>query len=176
MRNIFSYLWIFLSVGFLTSCTPVVNHANSFYNYNGDDYPVEYLPIIEPVYATRERSSKPWSLELLNNIWGDNSKDRHQYFLYTGVPEFEKFAVQNGVIMIYSAYVDPHADAYVQDNSYHWFVMVVDKYITQGFQTEEEFCTYIQTLGIVDPDWQTPDDAFDQFLDSGCLAWYPDCK
>jgi len=78
--------------------------------------------------------------------------------------------------MAYSPYVDKHADDYIQDNYYHWFVMVMDKYITQGFHTEAEFRAYIQTLGIQDPDWQTPDEAFKQFLDTGCLAWFPDCK
>ncbi|GER79654.1 MAG: hypothetical protein D8M55_04825 [Chloroflexi bacterium] len=92
------------------------------------------------------------------------------------IEELEKFAVKDGVLMAYSAYVDKEADAYIQENYYHWFVLVPDKKIAEGFQTEDEFREYIQTLGIQDPSWQTPNEAFDKFIETGCLDWIPDCK
>jgi hypothetical protein len=91
------------------------------------------------------------------------------------VNELEKFAVENGVIMAYSAYVDTEADAYIQDNYYHWFVLIPEQKIGEGFHTEAEFREYIQSLGIQDPDWRTPDEARKQFLRTGCLEWFPDC-
>lgn len=179
-QNIFSCLSILLSISFLTSCTPIVHHADPFNNYNDSDFPWEHLPVIKPIEAIREKPSKPWSLELLNTLLIKLPKSQEQevdaYYGFTRVWELEKFAVKDGVIMAYSSYVDKDADAYVQDNYYHWFVMVMDKDITQGFQTEDEFRQYIQTLGIQEPDWLTPDDAFKQFLDTGCLEWFPDCK
>ena len=54
--------------------------------------------------------------------------------------------------------------------------MVPTKNITKGFHTEDEFRQYIQTLGIQDPDWQTPDAAFAKYAQTGCLDWIPDCK
>jgi hypothetical protein len=78
--------------------------------------------------------------------------------------------------MAYSGYVDKNADAYIQDNYYHWFVLIPDKKIAEGFHTEEEFRQYIQMLGIQDPDWLTPDDAYEEFRLTGCLDWIPDCK
>lgn len=87
------------------------------------------------------------------------------------IEELEKFAVKDGVLMAYSAYVDKEADAYIQENYYHWFVLVPDKKIAEGFQTEDEFREYIQTLGIQDPSWQTPNEAFDKFIETGCLDW-----
>ena len=95
---------------------------------------------------------------------------------YSHVKELEKFAVKDGVILAYSAYVDQQADAYVLNNFYHWFVMIASKNITKGFHTEEEFREYIKTLGIQDPDWQMPDEAYEQFRNTGCLEWIPDCK
>ena len=76
--------------------------------------------------------------------------------------------------MAYSAYVDKDSDAYIQENYYHWFVVIPEKKISEGFHTEDEFRQYIQTLGIQDPDWQTPDEAYEQFRRTGCLEWIPD--
>jgi len=78
--------------------------------------------------------------------------------------------------MAYSAYVDKKANIYIQDSYFHWFVLIPDKEIAKGFQTEAEFRQYIQTLGIQDPYWQTPDETYKQFKKTGCLEWIPDCK
>ena len=98
------------------------------------------------------------------------------YYGYSHVEELEKFAVKNGVIMAYSAYVDQQSDADILNSFCHWFVMVPSKDITKGFHTKDAFREYIQTLGVEDPDWQTPDEAFKQFGRTGCLGWFPDCK
>jgi hypothetical protein len=91
------------------------------------------------------------------------------------IEELEKFAVENGVIMAYSAYIDTEADAYIQDNYYHWFVLIPNQEIAEGFHTEAEFREYIQTLGIQNLNWHTPDEAYEQFSKTGCLEWFPDC-
>ena len=180
MKNMLSRLMILLSISFLTSCTPVVYHADPFYNYNDSEFPRDYLPVIKPVEARRERPSDPWSLELLNVLLIELPKSQEQevttYYGYTHVKKLEKFAVKDGVIMAYSSYVDKEVDAYIQNNYYHWFVMVLSKDTTEGFHAEDEFRQYIQTFGIQDPDWQTPDEAFDHFLETGCLDWFPDCE
>ena len=169
-------LMILLSISYMTSCTTLVHHADPFYNYNDRDFPRDHLPLIDPIEATRERPSSPWSLELLNVLWISvpNSQVEYPYDL---VKELEKFAVKDGVIMAYSSYVNMQADAYILKNYYHWFVMVPSKNVTEGFHTENEFRQYVQTFGIQDPDWQTPDEAFHKFLQTGgCLDWIPDCK
>ena len=78
--------------------------------------------------------------------------------------------------MAYSTYVDTGAPDYIQDNYYHWFVLIPAKEIGEGFHAEDEFREYIQTLGIQNPDWQTPDEAYKKFKETGCLEWIPDCK
>jgi hypothetical protein len=84
--------------------------------------------------------------------------------------------VKNGIIMAYSAYVDKEADTYIQDNYYHWFVLIPDKKIAEGFHTESDFNQYIQTLGIQNPDWQKPNEVYKKFAQTGCLDWMPDCN
>jgi hypothetical protein len=55
-------------------------------------------------------------------------------------------------------------------------VIIPEKEIAEGFHTEDEFRQYIQTLGIQNPNWQTPDEAYEQFTQTGCLEWIPDCN
>jgi len=153
-----------------------MQHSDSFYDLNDNDFPRNHLPLINPIEATSERSSSPWDIELHPAIWVDFPNSQGLYYLYGHINELEKIAVKNGVIMAYSSYVDKEADAYIQDNYYHWFVVVPDKKIAKGFHTEGEFREYIQTLGIQDPKWQTPDEAYDKFAETGCLEWIPDCN
>ena len=182
MKNTVFYLVLFLSLSYVTSCAPPaqptnppVQHADPFYNFNDDDYPLIHLPLIKPFKAERlDDASSLWSVF---SIYGPyvsvpNSQEVYMY----GIQELEKFAVQNGVIMAYSAYVNKEAVAYIQENYYHWFVLIPGKKIAEGFHTEDEFNQYIQTLGIQEPDWQTPDEAYERFEQTGCLDWIPDCK
>jgi hypothetical protein len=190
MKNIFTCIIILLgivillSIRVLRSCTPQaqpaglsVKHADPFYDYTETDYPWLHLPLIKPIEVNRQDGRSPWKVFSLPDgplIRIANSQGI-SYYNYS-IEELEKFAVSNGVIMAYSAYVDKEADASIRDNYYHWFVLIPEKKIGEGFHTEDEFRQYIQTLGIQEPDWQIPDEAYAQFERTGCLAWFPDCK
>ncbi len=176
-------LILLLSFSYVTSCAPpvqssapAVQYADPFYNINDSDYPLLHLPLIKPVEAKREDGRTPWRVFLPDGPWVHVPDRQDNFFYVYDIEELEKFAVSNGVIMAYSAYVDKEADAYIQDNYYHWFVLIPDKKIAEGFHTEGDFLQYIQTLGIQDPDWQTPDEAYRQSRQTGCLEWIPDCK
>lgn len=175
MKKTAFYLLLLLSISFVTSCTPPVQHDDPFYDPYGEDYPRNHLPLIKPIEATRERSSYPWIISLPYCPWVSIPNSQEEYG-YCHIEELDKFAVENGVIMAYSSYVDKRADAYIQENYYHWFVIIPDQELAIGFHTEDEFLQHIQTLGVSNPDWQTPDEAFDEFVQTGCLEWIPDCK
>jgi len=166
-----------LNISYLASCTWFVRHSDPFYNYNDNDFPREHLPLINPIEATRKNSSSPWNVSLMPyGPWVPIPNSDADY-PYSHIDELEKFAVKNGLIMAYSSYVDTQADTYIQDNYYHWFVIIPNKKGgVVGFHTEDEFSQYIQTLGIQNPDWQTPNEAFETFAETGCLVWIPDCN
>ncbi|HEY9153054.1 MAG TPA: hypothetical protein VIN60_09240 [Anaerolineales bacterium] len=176
MKRLTCYLSVVLAAIYLCSCAPPGHYSDPFYNFNDSDFPKVILPVIDPIDAVSLGPTSPWELGLGNDIWIQIPNSNNAYYAYSGVGELEKFAVKNGVIMAYSSYVDKQAEAYIQNNFYHWFVIIPDKNITKGFQTEEEFDQYIQTLGIQNPDWQTPDEAYKKFAQTGCLDWIPDCK
>ena len=175
MRKNRFYLILFLSISFLTNCTRTVQHADPFYNVNLNDYPLLHLPLINPIEAKRFSGETPWRILILYDLSVSLPNYQVKTYYDYDVEELEKFAVKNGVIMAYSAYVDIEADASIQEDYYHWFVIIPEKEIAEGFHTEAEFRAYIQTLGIQDPDWQTPDEAYKQFRRTGCLEWFPDC-
>ena len=148
-------------------------HDDPFYNYS--DEPVKF-PLIKPYKVERWDSDSPWKVDLMPYGPWVQIPNSNEYYPYTYVEELEKFAMENGVIMAVSSYINKQADAYIQKNFYHWFVIAPDQNITVGFHTKDEFDQYIQKLGIQNPDWQTPDVAFDKYFETGCLDWIPDCN
>lgn len=181
MKKAAFYLILFISLSYLTSCKPPaqptnspIQHVDPFYNVNRDDYPLLHLPLINPVEAKRLDGRTPWRVFIHYGL-GVSIPNSQQVYLYN-IEELEKLAVQTGVIMAYSAYVDKEAEPYIQENYFHWFVIIPEKEISEGFQTEDAFLEYIQSLGDLDIDWQTPDDAYEQFKQTGCLEWIPDCE
>jgi hypothetical protein len=183
MKETAFFLIILLSLSYVTGCASpaspadsLIQHADNFYNLNDNDYPLLHLPLIKPIEAKHFDGSSPWRVLLFDgpSVLVPGRQDNF-YYGYA-IEELEKFAVRDGVIMAYSAYVDKAADAYIQDNYYHWFVVIPEKKISEGFHTEDEFRQYIQMLSIQDPEWQTPDDAYKQLRKTGCLEWFPDCN
>jgi len=179
MKKIVLCLMILLS----NSCTMTFprfpslrQHADPFYNYDDSYAPGARFPLINPIDVTRESPSSLWDLWLNNMLMVKIPNSNRAYYAYDFVAELEKFAVKNGVVMAYSSYVDTRTDPSMQKIFYHWFVTVPGKNITKGFQAEAEFNQYIQTLGIKNPDWQMPDEAFDKYFQTGCLDWIPDCQ
>lgn len=173
MKKTIFYLILLLSISCMTCCTRRMQHSDTFYNLNDNDF--SRLPLIKPFQAIQEGSFSPWYLGLGNPIWIEIPNSNNDNYVYDLVKELEKISVKNGVVMAYSSYVDKQADVYIQDDYYHWFVVIPDKEIAKGFHTEDEFREYIQTLGAQNPDWQTPDQAYDKFAETGCLEWIPDC-
>ncbi|HNT55112.1 MAG TPA: hypothetical protein PKG95_10400 [Anaerolineaceae bacterium] len=172
MKKTAIFFILFLNLGCLCRCTPPVQHADPFYNVP-DSFSMARIPLIKPLEANRLDSSSPWSL-FVDYALGVAIPGTQEVYLYN-IEALEKFAVTDGIILAYSPYVNTRAAAYIQENYYHWFVIIPAEETAQGFQTEDEFRAYIQTLGIAEPDWQAPDAAWEQFRKTGCLAWLPDC-
>jgi hypothetical protein len=169
-----NFLIILFILGFLTSCSAQKKHADPFYNIN-DGLDPRRIPLVKPIELNLTPPSYSWDIFLTTGIYVDDPNSKEPYYFYGHVFELEKFAVNNGIIMAYSSYIDEEADSYIQDNYYHWFVLIPGQEITKGFHTEDEFNKYIQSFEIEKPDWQTPDKVYKQFKKTGCLDWIPDC-
>ena len=78
--------------------------------------------MIKPIEAKRQDGRSPWRVFVHYGL-GVSVPNSQEIYVYN-IEELEKFAVQNGVIMGYSSYVNKEADAYIQENYYHWFVII----------------------------------------------------
>jgi hypothetical protein len=110
-----------------------------------------------------------WVFEL-NDVNPDNDM-----FGYNDLWQVKDVSIEKNVIMAYTPYIKPHT---VENGSrvLHWFVVVLDKNIKAGFETEEDFLAYIKKYGIDKPVWMDTQSAYDQFRKTGCLDWIPDCN
>ena len=167
MKKTTLYLILLLSIGYITSCTRPVKHADSFYNVNSVfSMDPSRIPLIKPIavkYINSWILNSPFPFKSANGV-----EDQIAHIYRTDV---EKIDVQNGVIMAYSPNINEHAG----ENYYPWVVIVLDQKIAKSFHSEDEFLRHIQTLNISDPDWVTPSEANEQFKKTGCLRWIPDC-
>lgn len=172
MKKTFWRLMIILPLFLGVGCKLGVQHDDSFYNYSGD---IGYLrlPLIKPYYMDFMDDDRGWGLRLDDGFEAPPPNDNWTYLTIYGI---NKLSVIDGVIMAYSPYVSNRADKNIRDNFLHWFVIVPDKRIEAGFETEGEFFDYIYQLGIQKPEWLDPFDAFKEFEKTGCLDWIPDCE
>lgn len=146
-----------------------------FYKNSGDIDSMR-IPLIEPYKAVKLNGSSGekngWSIDLII------PPEEKEIYYYTYLYDVTKVAVENNVIMAYS----PDSISLTDDDKrvgqkvLYWFVIVPDQKIETGFETEEEFLTYIHTLGIESPSWIETNEAYRQFVKTRCLDWIPDCK
>ena len=178
MKKIILYFFLLLSIGCLTSCSPPPKpkHVDPFYNINLNEAPVRF-PLIKPMEVVYVNS---WYLDLPSRyilLDAVPNTEVLTYNVYDSFHGLENFAIENRIIMINSSGIDKKIDMHTPTpgNYYYWFVIDLNQEISKGFYTEAEFLEYIQMLGISAPNWQTPDEAYEQFKRTGCLKWIPDC-
>ena len=109
--------------------------------------------------------------------WGVSipwSPSSPSFFYNSGVPYVQKIAVENGVIMVYTAY-EPTVSENLRDDIFHWFVFVPALEIQTGFYNESDFLVYILAYNIGEVNWESPDTIFQRFRNTGCLEWIPGC-
>ncbi len=133
------------------------------------------IPLVKPYEMLKLNQKLEINRKLGWSIYSDLSPDEREFYYYDSVHDIKTFSVENGIIMAYTTYAEGF-DQDVGQKVLYWFVIVPDKKLETGFDTEAEFLNYIQTYGIQQPNWIEPDIAYKQFAETGCLKWIPDCK
>jgi hypothetical protein len=111
-----------------------------------------------------------WQMPLLAN---PSSKST---YYYSNLHDIRKLAVEKGIIMLYTPYVERNIDTSIGQKIYHWFVIMPTSNIEEGFENESAFLDYIQQFEIQEPNWLDPSKTYEQFFQTGCLDWIPDCN
>lgn len=132
----------------------------------------DYLrfPLVDPYYAIKIDDENGWVIPL--HI--DQSKRNFWYYL--DIKDVTKIAVENGIILVNSAYSKPiEVEAGGKTKELHWFIIIPNKSET-GYETEEMFNLDLQQYGINQPNWQEPLTIIQTFDKTGCLEWIQRCK
>ena len=168
MSNKLAVLIILASI-LISGCALAVRQQNDpFYIDNGAwDFP--RIPLIKPYYMIYTGDEFGWQMPLLAN---PPSKGLYYYYK---VDDIQKLDVENGVLMIYTPFNEP-VDASKGQRILHWFAIVPDRNIEEGFDNEADFLNYIHIYNIQQPLWEEPASVIKQFGKTGCLDWIPDCK
>ena len=144
---------------------------DSFYQYGGSSRDYLRFPLIKPYYAIYLSDEVGWQIPL--DLESDPSQVDLYYYL--SLPHVQKIAVDNGVIMVYAPYELP-TDKTINHNVPQWYALLVDQNVEIGFVSEAEFLAYIRQYGIDQLDWQEPDDILQEYNQTRCLDWIPDCN
>jgi hypothetical protein len=165
-----SFVILIASTALLFSSCHAIRYPqrDPFYN-DGSERDHLRFPLIKPYYAIWISDKLGWEISL--HI---SPLDKDMYY-YLSLSDVRKIAVENDVIMVYSAYEEP-VDESVGQKVLYWFVIVPDQSIETGFETEIEFNEFIQQFNIERLEWRTPDDILAEYDQTSCLDWIPGCN
>jgi hypothetical protein len=143
-------------------------HKDPFYNDSGG-FDSFRFPLAKPYELKYLNEKTSWDMELQANPPSEST------YYYLTLHDIQKLDVQSGTIMLYTPYVEHNIDLSVGQKVYHWFVIVPASNSEEGFESEDAFLEYISQLNIMQVNWQTPDDLYSKFTETGCLDWIPGC-
>lgn len=163
------FVWLLTIAVLFSSCHAIrYPQRDPFYN-NGSEWDHLRFPLIKPYYAIWISDKLGWEISL------HISPLNKDMYYYLSLADVQKIAVENGVIMVYSPY-EKTVDESVGQKVLYWFVIVPDKNIEVGFETEAELIDNIQQFGIENPLWREPGDILYEYDQTSCLDWIPDCE
>jgi hypothetical protein len=145
----------------------------SFYQ-KGSGWDYLRFPLLEPYYAIKISDEYGWAIPLYTE------KSKRNFWYYLEIQDVRKIAVENGAVMVYSAYskpilVDISENRVLTEKELHWFILIPGQTET-GFETEEEFNISLRQYSVDRPRWQEPLSILQTFDQTGCLQWIPDCR
>jgi hypothetical protein len=168
IKNIFLYS-LFALLLLLGCSLNACSGQKSFYHM-GSGFDYLRFPLLEPYYAIKIDDEHGWGIPL------HAKQSTRNFWYYLEIRDVRKIAVENGVIMVYSAYSKPiEVVAGGEKKELHWFILIPDQAET-GFDTEKAFMSGLQQYGIDQPKWDDSTTILKQFDQTGCLEWIPGCK
>ena len=168
MKKNYRLYYLLTAILFLVSFLSACSTKKSFYRKgSGPDY--LRFPLLEPYYAIKITDEYGWQIPINTDLAQRNFR------YYPNILNVTKVAVENGRVMVYSAYPKPIVLDGGKEKELHWFILVPDKTET-GFEAEEAFISSLQQYGVNQPQWQEPQAILKRFDQTGCLEWIPGCK
>ena len=172
MKSSNARIFLVITILVLSSCRVFQfgsQNSDPFYSTNYSDWDVIRFPLIKPYEAVKAHDKEiGWTINLPISPYENGIPN------YIDIYHPEKVAIKNNVIMTYTTYVPIDISA-LGEQPLFWFVMLPEEKKEIGFYKEIEFLNFIKKYGIDDPNWKMIDLVYQQFYETGCLDWIPDC-
>ncbi|MHC1781890.1 MAG: hypothetical protein AB9891_03820 [Anaerolineaceae bacterium] len=126
------------------------------------------LPLVKPyVIYHEEISGGQWYIRLENTLkWKENDP----LYAYAKINKVSKISVEDGIIYVYTTFIENSKKHQIQ-----WFILIPSEEFEKGFENKNDFLKYLDQNNLAIPEWITPYDAYEKFVQTGCLDWIPDC-
>lgn len=165
-RSIFS---IIIILAIMNGCSKNEMHFRNndpFYRSSGE---IDFLrlPLLKPYDVIKGSDEHGWTIDLFS----PSNESSH----YLSVFHSKKIAVENGKIFVYTNSSEQGNKGRNEKNLF-WFILNPENEKEIGFSSEDEFLSYIESNGLNEPKWIDIDKAYEQFNETGCLNWIPDCR
>jgi hypothetical protein len=152
--------------------------SESFYRHGDDLFDVDInFPILKPYYAAGYPKGFPLHNDYSKYNWQIDLQGEYSSNIgwYDPICCDLQIAVEKGIVFIYLP-TTPEFDPQLHQEIFHWFVLNPKDKIELGLKTEAEFNSYLDQLNLEKPKWHDPDDLHYEFIQTGCLDWFPDCR
>lgn len=163
-----SVIWLMLLIS-LSSCTWLPGFYKDPFYKNSGGFDSFRLPLLKPYYLTYLDTETSWDMELQADPPSEST------YYYLTLHDIQKIAIANGIIMLYTPYIERSIDPNIGQKIYHWFAIVPSANIEEGFENEDDFLEYVKEFDIQQINWQSPEDLYKIFTRTGCLDWIPGC-
>lgn len=170
--KIIQLIHLFLLITIVTTSTSCslkngrFRNADPFYRVGGG---TDFLriPLKKPYDAIKGSDEHGWTIDLFFP-----SKESSYYL---SIFHVKKIGIDQKAIYVYT---DSTEQSIKSKNTPHlfWFVILVDEKRERGFLSEDQFLAFIESAGLEEPNWIDINSAYQEFFETGCTVWMPDCE
>lgn len=164
-RSLEKSMFVFVIGLVLAAC----GYDDPFYG-KGSGWDFVRFPLIKPYYAISSTDTEARWIVSLNN-----KSPLKEVSSIMEIEDVQKIAVLDNAIMVYTP--DNTANRFGDHNFiFHWYILIPDEHLEIGFETEDKFLDYLRQNNMGEPNWQEPLSILQEYDQTGCLDWIPDCK
>jgi hypothetical protein len=154
----------------LSFLLPACSSRDSFYR-KGSGWDYLRFPLLKPYYAMSLSNEEiKWVIPLERE-----SPLKKESFLME-IRDVVKIAVVDNAIMLYSQDSTKIASSNIEEKVFHWFILIPNEHLEMGFENEDGFLKYLYQNDMDQPQWLEPISVLQEFDQTGCLDWIPDCN
>jgi hypothetical protein len=143
-------------------------YIDAFYQGKGE-WSFSRFPLLKPYQMINAHDDAGWFLE---KEYEENGYTYHDSLIFN----VDNIAIVENLIFIHSTSETAAEDNnYNNESTYFWYVITPDQGVVEQFEEQTEFVSFILDKGLQSIHWNSPDSLYEEFWQTDCLAWIPNC-